>query len=232
MSINSQISSFFKPILDFLLPRFCLLCRSCAIETDALICDRCFQQFPSAGTSEDVTDSVKNSLKSDFAFDSAFSLWSFDKNVQTLIHYFKYSEYWLLAQPIARFMAESLHQLNFTPTNALLIPVPLHKTRQRERGYNQSEMICRFVHKNTAIPFDNTILRRIRYTQTLTKLKTKERIKNVSGAFRVQSSESLSGKAIILIDDVLTTGATMNACARELRKLSPDAIYLFSVTKA
>ncbi|NOZ62363.1 MAG: ComF family protein [Calditrichaeota bacterium] len=197
-----------------------------------MVCEHCLQQFPAAGTGEVITECVKNSLQSDIGFDNAFSLWAFDENVQNLIHYFKYSEYWRLAKPIARFMSVKLRQLNFSPANSLLIPVPLHKTRQRERGYNQSEMICRFIREKTAIPFDNSILQRIRYTQTQTELGPKERVKNVSGAFCVRSSEPLSGKTIILIDDVLTTGATMNACAKELRKLAPEAIYVFTVAKA
>ncbi|OQX87603.1 hypothetical protein B6D60_03575 [candidate division KSB1 bacterium 4484_87] len=232
MSVQLQISDIIRPIIDFLLPRFCLLCRNSIAKTGSLVCDHCLQQLSDAGRETVIFSRVKNSLKSELAFERAFSLWAFDENVQNLIHHFKYNGYWLLAKPIAGFMAEKLSQLNFSPKSTLLIPVPLHKTRQRERGYNQSEIICRYIHEKTAIPIACSLLQRIRYTQTQTKLGPAERIKNVSGAFKVCSAQNLSGKTVVLIDDVLTTGATINACAKELKTLTPESICAFTVTKA
>ena len=144
----------------------------------------------------------------------------------------KYDDYWLLAKPIALCMVEKLLELNFIPEKSLLIPIPLHKTRQRERGYNQSELICKFMSKFHAFPFDNSLIKRIRYTKTQTNLNAEERMRNVSGAFQIQNSKQLAGKAVILIDDVLTTGATANACAQEIRKLSPESIFVFTAAKA
>ncbi|MDZ7377321.1 MAG: ComF family protein, partial [candidate division KSB1 bacterium] len=129
-------------------------------------------------------------------------------------------------------MAEKLKPLNFSPDETLLIPVPLHKTRARERGYNQSALLCRAIARQTGLPYDEHILKRVRYTRSQTKLSASERLKNVNQAFRIVNKEPIQNKNVILIDDVITTGATMNECARELITNGARTVALCAIAHA
>ncbi|MDI6766869.1 MAG: phosphoribosyltransferase family protein [Bacteroidota bacterium] len=115
-----------------------------------------------------------------------------------------------------------------------LIPIPLHKLKQRERGYNQSEYICKGVLAASGIPVHDSIIHRKKYTQSQTQLNLQERIENVGDAFEVnQRFKSLvPGKSFILVDDVITTGSTINACAKELINLNAHNVFAASVALA
>ncbi|OQX95795.1 hypothetical protein B6I21_03555 [candidate division KSB1 bacterium 4572_119] len=171
-------------------------------------------------------------MHEDCYFKSAFSLWKFSSQTQTIIHYLKYMEFKRLADNIGYFMSLKLKRLNFPENDTIIIPIPLHKTRERERGYNQSSLICQSFVKGTDFQCLDKCVIRTRYTKTQTKLSAMDRHKNVSGAFKVVDPVKLKNKVVLLIDDVLTTGATMNGCAKELNRFGVKEIHLFSAVKA
>ncbi|MFC1502203.1 ComF family protein [bacterium] len=107
---------------------------------------------------------------------------------------------------------------------SILIPVPLHKLRYRERGFNQSEIICRSIGSTVSIPVETDILVRTRNTFTQTKLEAEERIRNVNEAFRVRDPNSVQSRTVILVDDVVTTGSTMNSCAKCLKNAGAEKV--------
>ena len=100
-----------------------------------------------------------------------------------------------------------------------LIPVPLHAKREKERGYNQSLMICQGIHEVTGIPIGEKYLVREVYTETQTHKSAEERFKNVQDIFEVRYADELKGKHVLLVDDVLTTGATLESCAHQLENI-------------
>jgi predicted amidophosphoribosyltransferase len=113
----------------------------------------------------------------------------------------------------------------------LLVPVPLHPVKQREREFNQAERLARRLSKASCIPLNNNILRRIQPTLTQTRLSREERAENVRGAFALAGSPDLKGQRIVLIDDVMTTGATTNACARVLRRAGASQVCVWTVAR-
>lgn len=130
-----------------------------------------------------------------------------------IIHRFKYEGYFALAEPLANLMIEGWPRWRHAPD--LIQPIPLHPSRRRRRGYNQSELLARPVGHALGIPVDAVSLRRTRATVPQVGLGPNERRHNVRGAFQVEAA-AVHGRHILLIDDVLTTGATMSAAAETL----------------
>jgi ComF family protein len=137
----------------------------------------------------------------------------------------KYGHGTSIVPAISAFLADILPQ----GTDPLLVPVPLHWRRLQQRGHNQAALLSRAVTARTGLSTCD-FLRRIRRTETQTKLNKRQREANVSGAFR-WDGESLRGRTVFLIDDVTTTGATFSACARALRPACPAAIWGVAVAK-
>jgi ComF family protein len=115
-----------------------------------------------------------------------------------------------------------------------LIPVPLHTLKRRERGYNQSEYLCRGISERTGIPVHTSLILRIRNTESQTHLNIEQRQENVGGAFAINPKQRMSvqGKSFIIVDDVITTGSTINACARVLRMAGAREVFVASAALA
>ena len=114
----------------------------------------------------------------------------------------------------------------------LLLPVPLHPERMRKRGYNQSEWIARGIQSATGIAIDTTSLSRIQKTESQTRKQLFERPENVEDIFRLDNADALKNKHVLLLDDVITTGSTLSACAATLKAIPGIRISLFSIAVA
>jgi ComF family protein len=221
-----------KSTISFFYPPYCIACNSHLKENERLICDKCWIDLPQIEQGFDLYDEIRSKLADEVYFSKAFSTWEFSPTIQTVIHHLKYQNFKMLANRIGIFMADRLKKLSLPGDRTILIPVPLHKTRIRERGYNQCELLCRVIASETGITDNDKILTRIRYTQSQTKLNASERAKNVENAFKVIYPDQITNKLIILVDDVITTGSTMNACAKELMNNGANNVYLLSAIKA
>ncbi len=197
-----------------------------------MICDSCWHDLPEINEDRDLLKEIQSKFSTEIYFSKVIAIWEFSPTIQIAIHHLKYKNFKMLAERIGIFMAERLSRLSLSMENTILIPVPLHKTRMRERGYNQSALLCRVIASQTGFTYNDQILKRIRYIQSQTKLNVSERLANVHGAFKVASPKEIVNKIIILVDDVITTGATANECARELMNADAEAVYLCSVAKA
>ncbi|HJQ21775.1 MAG TPA: phosphoribosyltransferase family protein [Gemmatimonadaceae bacterium] len=135
-----------------------------------------------------------------------------------IVHALKYSGWHAVAHEMALRMARSSWPADVEEERAAILPVPLAKSRERERGYNQSERLASALAPRWSIPVWRNVLERTRVTRTQTRLTPEERLANVSGAFRVRDSERsrLRNAHVVLVDDVVTTAATLNACAAAL----------------
>jgi ComF family protein len=151
---------------------------------------------------------------------------------QHIAHALKYKEYTSLGVELGKRLGQ--FALDWNLKVDIIIPVPLHPIKQRERGYNQSDFIARGASLILGIPFAPYIVRRIRYTQTQTKLNLEERRKNMEAAFEsLPGAEKIvTGKHCLLIDDVITTGATTNSCAQSLLATGAATITAASVALA
>ena len=129
---------------------------------------------------------------------------------------------------IARTMARYMAPLIGDGDDRLLIPVPLHRTRLWQRGFNQSALVARELSRRLGIAADPIALRRIRRTPPLKRMSPLQRRRTVAGAFRVRNKAAIAGKTVILVDDVLTTGSTAEACARTLKRAGAARVELVS----
>ena len=161
-------------------------------------------------------------------FDAAYCFGSYEGTLRELIHLYKYDRIQTLARPLAELLAAALP---LDERFDAVTPVPLHWRKQWQRGFNQSDLLARAVARRRGIPVVRA-LRRTRSTQTQAGLSNTERRKNVAAAFQCRrSGETLAGRRVLLIDDVMTTGSTAAACARVLKQAGAARVVLLTVAR-
>jgi ComF family protein len=178
---------------------------------------------------------VKDRFRNSPFADEAISLLLFRENtpVQSLIHNLKYGQMKSIGKTYGNILGENIIK-NLKIDFDLIIPVPLHRSKRRERGYNQSDYISSGLEQILKLEVINKCLKRVRYTKTQTKLTREERKENVSNAFKLNEKFTgrLNGKNIVLVDDVITTGATILECARILKENGCGKILTCSIALA
>jgi ComF family protein len=235
-----------RRLLDFIFPSSCAFCRSPVDGSDIpFFCSTCWADFApilgplcrSCGRPFESDEALTHSPEhrcyecriNPPGFDMALSIGYFEGPLREAIHQFKYRPCRALGRPLGDWMASQIRMVNEVD---LIIPVPLHRSRLRQRGFNQALLLAseinRFCH--APLSFDN--LYRARPTRPQVELTGNERLKNVAGAFKVHRPEELQGKRIILIDDVFTTGATLRECASVLRKAGTIEVTALTLARA
>jgi ComF family protein len=148
-----------------------------------------------------------------------------------VVQKFKYGRKVSLGKPLGRLMARGCEEFLRECRAELIVPVPLHARRLRWRGFNQSVLLARQVSRACGIPADPFVLLRCRETPPQTQLTEEGRRKNMRGAFVVNPEISIKGKSILLIDDVYTSGATVNECSRTLRRGGAREVYVLTLAR-
>lgn len=156
---------------------------------------------------------------------AAISLGTFDDHYQRLIHRFKYGKKIPLGKRLAQRLGDAVAREEEFAGCDLILPVPLHRARYRERGFNQSEILAEGVSEVADIPLARRTLRRKKNTKDQTYLNVQQRAENVRDAFSITQPEIVENKRVILVDDVTTTGATLNECARILQDVRARSIF-------
>lgn len=147
------------------------------------------------------------------------------------IHHFKYRKKAYLARPLGELLIDRMREDKDLGEADFLIPVPLDGRRLREREFNQAHLLAQGVSRYFNIPISSRNLRRVRRVPPQTQLSRKEREKNVKGLFQVRKGEKYKGRKILLIDDVFTTGATVNECARVLKQAEAEEVQVLTVAR-
>ncbi|MBN2004874.1 MAG: ComF family protein [Anaerolineae bacterium] len=219
-------------ILDLLMPPSCVQCG----KVEIWLCDGCEQKIPlltkpiCAQCGQPLEDEPCKScrttplrvapIRSAFLFEDAIHA----------IHALKYRGATEVVEPLARRMAEAwqFHQFQ----SDLLVPVPLHPSRELRRGYNQSALLADALGKQIGIPTVLQTLLRVRNTESQTNLNRNKRRENVTAAFACTQNADFSGKVVTLVDDVATTGATLDACATVLMAHGAKTVNAFTLARA
>ncbi len=162
-------------------------------------------------------------------FDEARASFLFDENSSYLFHKLKYDGDKYVAKMLGKYIAKTLSDWKIKVD--IIIPVPLHKKRLKQRGYNQSELIADEVSVLTGIEVRTDLIIKEKHTVPQTKLSREDRKENLKDAFKYISNEKIAGKNILILDDVVTTGATTNEIAKLLRRHRPSKIYVISAGK-
>lgn len=213
---------------------FCAKCAAKPARLAPPFCRMCSRSFADDGTPllPEGNGLCAECRESDFAFDCAVSFCRHDHLARDLILRFKYGGERYLRRPLGLWLAESLRadaRLLRQPADAL-VPVPLHRRRERERGFNQAEALCHRLAKSTGLPVWRA-LRRARPTAQQSRLSREERRRNLSGAFVTVARRAVSGAHLLLVDDVFTTGSTVHECARVLRQAGAASVRVLTVTR-
>lgn len=227
--MRNNISQFF----DFFLPRYCTGCGKKLAYDEKLVCPGCLNTILTADT-ETIEAEYNRKFKDDRIIEDFSSLYIFekDKTFQDIIHSIKYSKKFLAGVLLGRLLADSLEDKINSWEIELIIPVPLHHLKKAERGYNQSEYIAKGISKRSGIRMQNNVIRRVRYTQSQTTMSLEEREENIAKAFKVKLKKKIKGKNLLLVDDVITTGATVKECGKVLKENGAKLVYACSAAIA
>lgn len=204
----------FKDVFAIFFPEVCLGCNESLASHESIICLNCRHDLPLTNFSFEENNLIEKSFYGRIPLENATSLFYFFKkgNVQRLIHELKYNKQQQVGTFIGDWLGEQLVESKRFETIDCIIPVPLHPKKLKKRGYNQVTTFGESLAKKLAIPYYSTILIRVSSTKTQTKKLRLERWKNVQELFHVSNNAALENKHILLIDDVITTGATLEAC--------------------
>jgi len=160
---------------------------------------------------------------------AAFSYYTRDSRIRKLIHQMKYKGAREIGAELGRIYAVSLMSSKFLDDIDIIIPVPLHPSKVRQRGFNQSDEISRGISSVSGLPVDTATLVRKTVTQTQTRKSRYERWTNVSDIFYVTDEDKLKGRHVLLVDDVITTGSTIEACADEILKTEATKVSVAAI---
>lgn len=207
-----------QSLLDFLYPPLCLSCGCLLPEGGSVLCPRCHGLAPRLADADEALSRARANLRNESAVEDLAALWSFEGPVRDLIHGIKYDGLWSIAEEAGRWLGENLERSPERWLPDLIVPVPLHPARMRERGYNQSACIAKGVARVLGVPVSENAAARTRNTATQTSLDRGRRMENVSGAFRIRHPEHVRGGQILIVDDVITTGATVESLALALKQ--------------
>ena len=220
----------FSPILDFILPRFCPACKL-KITGSEFVCNSCLLKIKKPSKERIVAEFNKKfggkGIILDFTSRYVFER---DKEFQHIIHSLKYEKKFLLGTFLGKLLGETINSEFSKYHFDFIVPVPLHHLKKAEREYNQSYYIAKGVQKVTGIKTNNHLIKRVKYTESQTSMKLTQREKNIINSFK--ALRKLKGENILIIDDVITTGATISECGKTLLRAGAGKIYAASTAIA
>lgn len=243
--IINMLRSLLNGLIELVYPRTCLVCKNglgektqindfvCTVCLEKLkrnlppFCYRCGRHLKANNLAKNICSSC---IKRPLHFDRAFSPYIYEGVIKELIHKFKYKNKDYLGKFLSNLMVEFINEYNL-PLEFMdfIIPIPLHKTKLREREFNQAEVLGNFIAQEfNKLTLNNCLLRH-RRTKTQTELEEKERLINVKDSFSVNQEDNLKNKNILLIDDVLTTGATCSEAAYALKKAGANIVFVLTL---
>lgn len=224
--------SFWHRLLDLISPRLCVVCGERLTVTDEAVCGRCNLHLPRTGFH---LNAYENEMAKTFwgriPIEKASALFYYASHAETanIIYELKYKNHPEIGEIMGRMIARELQVSGFFDGIDGIIPIPLARKRQRQRGYNQSVEIARGVSEIFGLPIIHRAVRRIIYKASQTQKGRWERNENVEHVFELSDATAIHGKHLLVIDDVVTTGATVVACAKELCKAGEVKISVLSL---
>ena len=214
----------FQSLVNLFFPKVCAGCESFLLQNENVICTSCRHEIPLTNHHKNTNNEALNKFYGKVPVENALAFLYFHKKgiVQEMIHKLKYKGHQEIGNVVGEWCAEELKENSWLKTIDILVPVPLHSKKLRKRGYNQVSSFGKALSKVWNIPFDETILIRNVYSKTQTKKNLLGRTEVIQNIFDVNSLDKHHNLHFLLIDDVITTGSTLEACSRALLKI-PNA---------
>jgi ComF family protein len=205
--------------LHLLFPHICVGCGTDLLNKESLLCIRCIADLPETNFSAHAGNPIEKMLWGRIPLLSAAAAYYFSKEslIQHLVHQFKYKGNKDLGLQLGRLLGKYLVQSDRFKADAL-VPLPLFEVKERKRGYNQATVLCDGMAEVMKIPVLKNVINRPQHTDTQTKKGRLDRWQNMEGKFMLQNRKIIEHKHLLLVDDVITTGATLEACGSELLK--------------
>ena len=234
MSIFYDSALVLRDIASLILPRTCLACGRVLLEIEGCVCLACRYNMPLTDFAKRRDNRIKLLFENILSVEAAAAMYWFVEGTewQRIIHNFKYHGRWFFAQKMGEWLGEELRDGGNFEGIDLIIPIPLHYRRRLMRGYNQSEQLALGVGRKMGIKCDFRSVRRCAYNESQTSKSRSERWDNVEEIFEVRDAERLRGRHILLVDDVLTTGATISSCAMAILRACDGDVRISIATLA
>lgn len=211
-----------KKILDLLYPPNCVICGK---NNKEYLCNKCEKIV-----SKYVLNKTKKYLTK--YFDSHIYIFKYEGIIRELIIAYKFKDKSYLCELFVKFLIKNEKICRFFKTYDIIIPVPIHKKRKAQRGYNQSTLIARkIVKKWNNLQLEENVLQKQKNTIQQSKLNKKDRIENAKNVYKIDNKEKINNKNIILIDDIYTTGSTANECAKILKENGAKKVIIITIAK-
>lgn len=217
----AQTISFWHRLIQLIAPRACPVCGQRLAIGEEVVCARCNLHLPRTGFAADAYENVMaKRFWGRIPLERAAALFFYEagSEVSHIIYDLKYHHHPEIGWEMGRLTAQEFAREGFFEGVDLIVPVPLARRRERQRGYNQSMEIARGVAEVTRLPIGGRVVRRTRFEESQTHQSLQGRMENVEGVFQLTRKANIQGKHILLVDDIVTTGATIVSCANELRK--------------
>jgi len=221
-------------LFDLFFPHLCLACGEKPLQGTAILCFTCQRKLPETGM-----HTMKENRFTDRFFGRVYlqagaAMYHFKEGspVQHLIHQLKYKGRSRIGLKLGEAYGKLLKESTSFTDVEVIVPVPLHPAKERKRGYNQSDHFAMGLAKTMQKPWLKNGLKRIKYGESQTTKSQSERYTNVMTAFEVGQAAALAGKHILLVDDVLTTGATLEACATKILEVPNTKVSMATIAMA
>jgi ComF family protein len=220
--------------LSLIYPRHCEACANSLFKHENYICNHCKLSLPKSNYHKIFENELVQTFAGRVPLEKTLCFYMFEKSgkVQKLLHAIKYQDQKELASFIGELYANDLEKENTHMSFDLILPIPLHKQKLKVRGYNQSEWFAKGLAKGLKLPLDTTSFERVQETSTQTRKKKYERWENVEGIFNIKDRQTLVNKHILLVDDVITTGATIEAAWMALKDIEGIKVSVASIAFA
>ena len=218
MTSNLFFTELRQGLVHLLYPRLCEGCSKPLVAAEEVICISCGVQIPETGyhTVVENETGIRFAGRVPFLHATSYAWFTNDGLLQHLVHGLKYKNKKETGYYLGRQFGRAIQMAGWVTDIDMIIPVPLHPAKKAKRGYNQSMLIAEGLGEVLGLPASDNVLLRTRDTESQTHKTRTERVSNMSGAFKIAAGADLAGKHILICDDVLTTGATIEACAGAL----------------